>query len=93
MAVYTGMRAALHPAAVDGTAQCRLAILFDAHADRLYRLARRLTTQGAQVLPLNCHPGSEPLDHHIDVPPYAWLPHLRLMLGRYATTSHQPQVR
>jgi RNA polymerase sigma-70 factor (ECF subfamily) len=44
MAVYTGMRAALHPAAVDGTAQCRLAILFDAHADRLYRLARRLTT-------------------------------------------------
>jgi len=38
------MRAALHPAAVDGTAQCRLAILFDAHADRLYRLARRLTT-------------------------------------------------
>jgi hypothetical protein len=53
----------------------------------LEELARRLTAQGAQVLPLNCHPGSEPLDHHIDVPPYAWLPHLRLMLGRYATTS------
>ena len=53
----------------------------------LEELARRLTAQGAQVLPLNCHPGSEPLDHHIDVPPYRWVPHLRLMLGRYATTS------
>jgi len=53
----------------------------------LEELARRLTAQGALVLPLNCHPGSEPLDHHIDVPPYKWVPHLRLMLGRYATTS------
>jgi SAM-dependent methyltransferase len=53
----------------------------------LEELARRLTAKGAEVLPLNCHPGSEPLDHHIDVPPYRWVPHLRLMLGRFATTS------
>jgi hypothetical protein len=53
----------------------------------LEELARRLTAQGHQVLPLNCHPGSEPLDHHIDVPPYRWVPHLRLMLGSFATTS------
>ena len=53
----------------------------------LEELAQRLTAQGAHVLPRNYHPGSEPLDHHIDVPPYRWVPHLRLMLGRYATTS------
>lgn len=43
-AVYTGMKAAraLAAPAVDDD-QLRLAALFDAHADRLYRLARRLT--------------------------------------------------
>jgi hypothetical protein len=53
----------------------------------LEELSRRLMASGHQVFPLNCHPGSEPLDHHIDVPPYRWVPHLRLMLGSFATTS------
>lgn len=53
----------------------------------LEELARRLTAQGHEVWPLNCHPGTEPLDHHVDVPPYRWVPHLRLMLQGYATTS------
>lgn len=50
-------------------------------------LIRRLEHKGYEVLPFNAHPGSEPLDHHVDAPPYRWVPHLRLMLKRYATTS------
>jgi hypothetical protein len=53
----------------------------------LEALAQRLTASGAEVFPMNFHPGTEPLDHEIDVPPYRWVPHLRLMLGRFATTS------
>ncbi|RYJ04465.1 MAG: class I SAM-dependent methyltransferase [Acetobacteraceae bacterium] len=46
----------------------------------------RLAAAGHKVWPLNLHPGSAAVDAHIDLPPYA-LPHLKLALGQYVTTS------
>lgn len=46
----------------------------------------RLAAAGHSVSPLNLHPGSARLDAHIDLPPYA-MPHLKLALGQYVTTS------
>lgn len=51
------------------------------------QLARRLEAQGHWVAPRNYHPGQGELDHHVDVPPYQWAPHLRLMIGAFAATS------
>ena len=50
-------------------------------------LAKQLEAEGHWVAPRNYHPGSGELDHHVDVPPYKWSPHLRLLVGRYPTTS------
>lgn len=50
-------------------------------------LIARLASRGHEALPFNSHPGSELLDHHVDVPPYRWTPHLRLLLEGYAATS------
>ncbi len=52
----------------------------------LEKLAARLTAQGHEVLPLNLHPGYDPVDEHIDVPPYG-LPHLKVMVQKVAVTS------
>ncbi|WP_149536987.1 methyltransferase domain-containing protein [Siccirubricoccus phaeus] len=49
-------------------------------------LMARLVAAGHAPLPLNFHPGAEKLDEHVDLPPYA-LPHLKLKVGRYVTTS------
>ena len=49
-------------------------------------LARRLRAQGHRM-DFNFHLGSEPLDLHIDAPPYAADKHLKLRLDRYLTTS------
>jgi len=50
-------------------------------------LAVRLADRGHRVMPLRFHPGDQPLDAHVDVPPFADDPHLRLALRHYATTS------
>ncbi len=49
-------------------------------------LARRLRTQGHR-LAFNFHLGDQPLDRHIDVPPFSADKHLKLRLDRYLTTS------
>lgn len=50
-------------------------------------LARRLEAQGHVVTPFNFHPGTGELDHYVDLPPYQWSPHLKLLIGGYAATS------
>jgi 2-polyprenyl-3-methyl-5-hydroxy-6-metoxy-1,4-benzoquinol methylase len=50
------------------------------------RLLVRLAAQGHEVWPLNLHPGATEVDEVIDLPPYS-LPHLKLMLRRYVSTS------
>jgi 2-polyprenyl-3-methyl-5-hydroxy-6-metoxy-1,4-benzoquinol methylase len=50
------------------------------------RLLVRLAAQGHEVWPLNLHPGATELDQVIDLPPYS-LPHLKLMIRRYVSTS------
>jgi 2-polyprenyl-3-methyl-5-hydroxy-6-metoxy-1,4-benzoquinol methylase len=55
-------------------------------------LASRLVEKGHEVWPLNFHPGLTELDEHIDLPPYS-LPHLKLSLQRYISTSIGIAVR
>lgn len=55
-------------------------------------VASRLAAAGHQVQPLNFHPGDLAVDEHIDLPPYA-LPHLKLMVAEYVTTSFGFAVR
>jgi 2-polyprenyl-3-methyl-5-hydroxy-6-metoxy-1,4-benzoquinol methylase len=55
-------------------------------------LARRLTAAGHQVV-LNFELGSQPLDHHVDLPPYHWEEHLKLQIERWVTTSFGVIVR
>ncbi len=52
----------------------------------LLRLAGRLAAQGDYLEPLQLRGGSEPADNHIDRAPYG-LPHLKLALGSFITTS------
>jgi SAM-dependent methyltransferase len=52
----------------------------------------RLIDRGHRVLPLNLHPGLEPLDEVIDIPPFGD-PHLKLSLGRFTVTSIGIAVR
>lgn len=49
-------------------------------------LAQRLTAAGHQVT-LNFELGDLPLDKHIDFPPFNPDKHLKLMIGKWATTS------
>ena len=49
-------------------------------------LLGRLADAGHEVWPLNLHPGTTAVDEHIDLPPYA-LPHLKLRVANYVTTS------
>ena len=49
-------------------------------------LKRRVERAGCEMLPINFNPGTLPLDHHYDVPPYK-NEHLRLQLDRYVFTS------
>ena len=49
-------------------------------------LLGRLAAAGHKAWPLNLHPGNGEMDQHIDLPPFA-LPHLKLQVDRYVTTS------
>lgn len=50
-------------------------------------LVDRLRERGHEVLPFSVGPISHHLDHHVDVPPYASSPHLKLRLAGFVTTS------
>jgi hypothetical protein len=50
------------------------------------RLLSRLLDAGHRCWPLNLHPGDREIDAHVDAPPYA-LPHLKLEIGRYVSSS------
>ncbi|MDO9707547.1 class I SAM-dependent methyltransferase [Paracraurococcus lichenis] len=52
----------------------------------LEALLERLAQAGHRPWPLNLHPGDAPMDEHVDLPPYA-LPHLKLLVSRFVTTS------
>jgi hypothetical protein len=56
------------------------------------RLFSHLIEDGHEVFPVNFHPGAEPLDTYIDLPPYA-LPHLKIEAGHFITTSIGLAVR
>jgi 2-polyprenyl-3-methyl-5-hydroxy-6-metoxy-1,4-benzoquinol methylase len=49
-------------------------------------LARRLAAEGCQ-LTLNFNLGEQPLDKHVDVPPYSSDEHLKLLIDRWTSTS------
>jgi Methyltransferase domain len=49
-------------------------------------LASMVRSAGATLLPVNFNPGTEAIDRHYDVPPYANT-HLRIQLDRYVFTS------
>jgi 2-polyprenyl-3-methyl-5-hydroxy-6-metoxy-1,4-benzoquinol methylase len=51
------------------------------------KFARQMQKKGHGVAPLNFNLGSQELDRHIDVPPYSSDRHLKLKLGKFATTS------
>lgn len=51
------------------------------------RLALRLISRGHEVAQIKLDSGREPLDEHIDIPPYANDPHLKMALSRYVITS------
>ena len=53
----------------------------------MLKLQGELEMLGYIVSPYNFNPGQDPVDTHIDAPPYAASPHLKLQLGRYVTTS------
>jgi SAM-dependent methyltransferase len=57
------------------------------------QLRAELEADGYSVAPLNFNAGSEPVDHHIDAPPYAQTPHLKIMLEGYVATSLGVMVR
>ncbi len=57
------------------------------------RLALELIAAGHDVAPINLDIGDTPLDAHVDLPPYADDPHLKMAVGRYATTSFGIVVR
>lgn len=50
-------------------------------------LADRLRARGHHVEPIVIAPDAHFMDFYVDVPPYTDLPHLKLKLGKYITTS------
>ena len=53
----------------------------------LQRLCATLVERGHIVEPLCIEPGDLLPDYLVDVPPFSGDPHLKLMLGQFATTS------
>jgi SAM-dependent methyltransferase len=53
----------------------------------LLALQQELRDRGHEVKTLAIAPNVHPLDHYIDTPPYAGLPHLKLQLAQFASTS------
>lgn len=64
----------------------------DNHGTCLFRkrdiesLLRKLALAGHEVFPLNLCTGDEKVDQYIDVPPFS-LPHLKLLISGFTTTS------
>ena len=50
-------------------------------------LAARLHSAGHEMEPLDFHLGDTEADRHVDEPPHRGMPHLKLRLGPYASTS------
>ncbi|MGF6660063.1 SAM-dependent methyltransferase [Paraburkholderia atlantica] len=50
-------------------------------------LRDELEAEGYRVAPFNFNPGTAPVDQHIDAPPYAASPHLKINLAGYVATS------
>ena len=50
-------------------------------------LLDQLVREGHRVPRRNFNPGAGQVDRYVDLPPYRSMPHLRLKLDRYATTS------
>jgi uncharacterized coiled-coil protein SlyX len=50
-------------------------------------LVDRLRSRGHEVQPFSLAPNTHPLDFHVDVPPHSGIPHLKLLIGKYAATS------
>lgn len=57
------------------------------------RLALTLISRGHEVAQIKLDSGDTPLDQHVDMPPYLNDPHLKMALGRFATTSFGIIVR
>lgn len=57
------------------------------------RLAQRLRAAGHWIAPIKLDPGDQPLDAHVDLPPYTNDPHLKLDLEGFVTTSFGLIVR
>lgn len=53
----------------------------------IIHLIIELILMGYEVKELNLYSGNDPLDHHIDLPPYGCCPHLKLLLEKYISTS------
>lgn len=50
-------------------------------------LREELEAEGYTIAPFNFNPGKEPVDQHIDAPPYSSSPHLKIKLEGYVSTS------
>lgn len=50
-------------------------------------LRDELESDGYRVAPFNFNSGKQPVDHHIDAPPYSSSPHLKIKLDKYVATS------
>lgn len=57
------------------------------HRRDLEELIARLTERGHKVDTLKIGPAAHALDFHVDTPPYAHFPHLKIHLAGYTTTS------
>jgi SAM-dependent methyltransferase len=53
----------------------------------LIKMKEVLEFQGHELAALDFQTGTEPADLHVDEPPYAGNPHIRLRLGPFVTTS------
>lgn len=52
------------------------------------RLRKQVIAQGNAFLPITFHTGDDPIDKHVDLPPYGRERHLKLMVAeKYVTTS------
>ena len=56
-------------------------------AKDIIKLKVKLENEGYEVEPLNFHTGSSEVDQYIDLPPYGFSPHMKLMLESYVVTS------
>jgi hypothetical protein len=50
-------------------------------------LTQRLTVSGHIVLPWNFDHGNALTDNYVDLPPYRYEPHVKLMIDRFVCTS------